>query len=118
MNEFTSTEDGAVTRTTTIAADSITDKERADALRWAIWRELGLSGMVTVVGKDADRDALTLSSWDEIKDKTLSDLVACNTDALCDDVFEYEPKGEDLAEALAAIRAGSAMLGFDYTVRI
>lgn len=84
----------------TIQVPEITDTDRANAVRFAVQRELGTG-------------TLSASYWDEIKDRSLESLVAENTDALSDDVFEA-PDQDDLIGTLTAIKAGSDLLGFDY----
>jgi hypothetical protein len=83
----------------TIQLPAITDIDRANAVRHAVQRELG--------------QVLTAAQWDEIKDKSLADLLAANTDALVDDVYEGGPD-QDITDLLTAIKAGSELLDTDY----
>lgn len=87
----------------TIKLRDITDADRADAVRFAVQRELGTG-------------TLTAAYWDEIKDRSLASLLAENTDALVDDLYEEEDRSSDeaLTGLLLAIKTGSELLDFDY----
>ena len=87
-----------------IQLPAITDADRADAVRHAVQRELG-------------KGELTVAQWGEIKDMTLADLLAANTDALTDDLYEGGPDQDDITVLLTAIKAGSELLGTDYLTR-
>jgi hypothetical protein len=87
----------------TIQLRDVTDTDRADAVRFAVQRELG-------------RGELTTGTWDEIKDRSLASLLAENTGALVDDLYEEEEGSSDeaLTGLLLAIKTGSELLEFDY----
>jgi hypothetical protein len=86
----------------TIQLPDITDAHRADAVRYALKREL-------------EGHALSVGQWDEIKVKSLADILAANTDALVDDLYDEEGgSDQDITGTLTAIKAGSELLGTDY----
>lgn len=87
-----------------IQLPAITDADRANAVRYAVERELG-------------KGELTAAQWGEIKDMTLADLLAANTDALTDDLYEGGPGQDDITGTLTAIKAGSELLGTDFLAR-
>lgn len=87
----------------TIQLRDITDADRADAVKYAVERELG-------------RGELTPGTWAEIQDRSLASLLAENTDALVDDFFEEEEASSDeaITGLLLAIKTGSELLDADY----
>jgi hypothetical protein len=60
------------------------------------------------------RDVTTDITWDEIKGRTLADIISANQDALIDDLYEDDPRDKDHRPGMIEhIRIYDRLLGTD-----